>query len=87
MNAISESLKSTIIAMVVSNNMDKTAVVSVERKVKHKTYGKYIKRSSKRQIHDPDNQCEMGDLVRIRESRPYSKNKRWELVEILKNKS
>ena len=68
---------------VVSNKMDKTALVLVERLTKHKTYGKYIRRRSKYMAHDPQNQCRIGDKVRIIESRPISKKKRWQVMEIL----
>ena len=63
--------------------MDKTIVVKVERLVKHKTYGKYIKRSSKLTAHDPENTCNIGDKVSVTATRPLSKMKRWRLVEIL----
>jgi small subunit ribosomal protein S17 len=68
---------------VVSNKMDKTVVVLVERKVKHAVYGKYIRRSSKFHAHDETNDCREGDLVVIQESRPLSKTKSWTLVEIV----
>ena len=68
---------------VVSNKMEKTALVLVERLTKHKTYGKYIRRRSKYMAHDPKNQCRIGDSVRIMESRPLSKRKRWQVMEIL----
>ena len=68
---------------VVSNKMDKTALVLVERLTKHKTYGKYIRRRSKYMAHDPLNQCHIGDRVSIIESRPISKRKRWQVVKIL----
>ena len=64
---------------VVSNKMDKTITVMVERRVKHPLYGKYIKRSNKIHAHDPDNQCQEGDLVTIEETRPISKTKTWKL--------
>ena len=68
---------------VVSNKMEKTALVLVERLTKHKTYGKYIRRRSKYMAHDSQNQCRIGDKVRIMESRPISKRKRWQVMEIL----
>ena len=68
---------------VVSNKMDKTIVVRVERLVKHKTYGKYIKRTSKLRAHDPENSCNIGDKVSVVATRPLSKLKRWRLVEVL----
>jgi small subunit ribosomal protein S17 len=63
--------------------MDKTVTVMVGRLVKHKTYGKYIKRTTKFTAHDPDNACNIGDKVKITATRPLSKMKRWRLVEIL----
>lgn len=71
------------IGVVVSNKMDKSITVLVERKVKHPKYGKFIKRSSKFMAHDEKNECGMGDTVRIMETRPLSKNKCWRLVEII----
>jgi small subunit ribosomal protein S17 len=75
--------RKTLIGMVESNKMDKTIVVKVERLVKHKTYGKYIKRTSKLRAHDPDNTCNIGDKVSVMATRPLSKTKRWRLVEVL----
>ena len=63
--------------------MDKTIAVSVERKVKHPMYGKYMRRSTKYLVHDEDNVCNEGDLVTIAECRPFSKSKSWRLVEIV----
>ena len=68
---------------VVSDKMNKTAVVLFERKVKHPKYGKYIKKSTKYKIHDEDNKCRLGDIVTITEVRPISKDKSWKLVEVL----
>jgi small subunit ribosomal protein S17 len=68
---------------VISNKMDKSATVLIERKVKHPVYGKYIRRSTKLHIHDENNACREGDLVTIQECRPYSKTKSWKLVEIV----
>lgn len=68
---------------VVSNKMDKTVTISVERLVKHPVYNKYIKRSSKLMAHDANNECQEGDLVSVTSSRPLSKNKKWVLVEVL----
>ena len=70
--------------IVVSNKMDKTVVVRVERMAEHPLYGKRIKRAKKYVAHDANNQCGMGDEVKIRETRPLSKTKRWELVEIMR---
>ena len=66
--------------VVVSDKMDKTIVVLVERRIMHPLYKKFIRRSSKYAAHDETNACKVGDLVRIRESRPLSKRKRWEVV-------
>ena len=73
----------TVEGRVVSNKMDKTVTVLVERLVKHALYGKYLKRSTKLHAHDESNQCRMGDLVTIRETRPLAKTKAWTLVEIV----
>lgn len=73
----------TITGRVVSNKMQKTIVVLVERKVPHPKYGKYVKRNSKRFAHDEENVCREGDLVMIKETRPLSKNKNFELVKVL----
>ncbi|MCW8887310.1 MAG: 30S ribosomal protein S17 [Motiliproteus sp.] len=72
----------TATGRVVSDKMDKTITVLVERKVKHPVYGKYIKRSSKLHAHDEQNECQFGDLVTIKETSPYSKSKTWALVKI-----
>lgn len=69
--------------VVVSDKMNKSIVVLVERRVKHPKYGKFIKRSSKIHAHDEENACRTGDVVVIRESRPISKTKRWALMEIV----
>ncbi len=71
------------IGSVVSNKMQKTITVTVERKVKHPIYGKFVKTTKKFTAHDENNECNIGDLVRIMETRPLSKNKRWRLVEII----
>ena len=69
--------------MVSSNKMDKTITVNVERKVKHPLYGKFVKKSTKFHAHDEKNECSIGDTVKIMESRPLSKTKRWRLVEVV----
>ncbi len=69
--------------VVVSDKMDKTIAVQVERRLMHPIYGKFVKRSKKFFAHDEENTCHVGDLVRIMETRPLSKNKRWRLVEII----
>jgi len=71
------------IGVVQSAKMDKTITVSVRRQMKHPMYGKYLERSSKHMTHDEDNEANEGDTVRIMETRPISKNKRWRLVEII----
>ncbi|MCX7739322.1 MAG: 30S ribosomal protein S17 [Hydrogenothermaceae bacterium] len=72
------------VGIVVSDKMDKTVVVAVERKMSHPLYGKQIKKTKKFHAHDEENRCKVGDVVRIREFRPISKLKRWVVVEILK---
>jgi len=69
--------------VVTSNKMDKSVVVTVERKVKHPKYGKFVKKTTKFVAHDEKNECNQGDTVRIMETRPLSKNKCWRLVEIV----
>ena len=69
--------------LVVSNKMDKSVVVEVLRRVRHPKYGKFVKKSSRFMAHDEKNECNIGDTVRIMETRPLSKNKCWRLVEIL----
>ena len=73
----------TVEGRVVSNKMDKTVTVLVERQVKHALYGKYIRRSTKLHAHDADNACKEGDVVRVKEIAPMSKTKNWRVVEIL----
>lgn len=77
------NLRKERIGVVTSNKMDKSAVVMIERKVKHPMYGKFVKKTSKFMIHDEKNDCNIGDTVRIMETRPLSKNKNWRLVEII----
>jgi len=69
--------------LVVSNKMDKTIVVRVERRLRHPKYGKYVKKTTKFKAHDETNDCQIGDMVRIMETRPLSKDKSWRLVEII----
>jgi len=73
----------TVTGRVVSNKMDKTITVLVERRVRHPLYGKYMTRSSRVHAHDADNQCGVGDLVTVAECRPLSKSKTWNLVEVV----
>jgi small subunit ribosomal protein S17 len=77
------NLRKTRIGMVTSNKMDKTITVSVEKRLRHPIYGKYVKKSKKFVAHDEANDCNIGDRVRIMETRPLSKRKRWRLVEVL----
>ena len=69
--------------LVVSDKMDKTVVVAVVRQVKNSTYGKYVRQTKKYMAHDEENTCKVGDLVRIKETRPMSRNKRWKVTEVL----
>lgn len=80
------SKRKEFIGKVVSDKMDKTVVIAVERYVSHPKYGKRVKKTTKFYAHDEDNRCKIGDTVRIRESRPLSKLKRWVVVEILPQK-
>jgi len=75
--------RKTRIGMVVSDKMEKTVVVSIERRVQHPVYGKMIRRTKKLKAHDEENSAKTGDTVRIMETRPLSKDKRWRLVEII----
>jgi len=75
--------RKSLAGTVVSDKMEKTALILVERLTKHQIYGKYIRRRSKYMAHDPQNKCQIGDEVRIVESRPMSKRKRWQVMEIL----
>ncbi len=77
------NLRKEKIGLVVSNKMEKSITVIVERKVKHPKYGKFVKKTSKFMAHDEKNECNEGDTVKIMETRPLSKNKCWRLVEII----
>jgi small subunit ribosomal protein S17 len=77
------NLRKERIGLVVSNKMDKSIVISVERREKHPIYGKFVKKTSKFMAHDEKNDCNEGDTVKIMETKPTSKNKRWRLVEII----
>ena len=76
-------VRKKLIGVVIENKMDKTAVVKVSRLKKHKTYNKYIRSRAKYMTYDPLNRCQVGDKVKIIESRPISKRKRWQVVEII----
>ena len=77
------ALRKTRVGRVVSDKMDKTVVVAVEDSYKHKTYGKIMRRTYKLKAHDENNECGVGDIVKVMETRPLSKDKRWRLVEIV----
>jgi small subunit ribosomal protein S17 len=77
------NLRKERVGLVTSNKMDKSIVVAVERKVKHPKYGKFIKRTTKFVAHDEANTCNIGDTVKIMETKPISKNKCWRLVEVV----
>ncbi len=77
------NLRKERVGVVTSNSMTKSIVVSVERKVKHPMYGKFVKKTTKFMAHDEKDECGVGDTVRIMETRPLSKNKCWRLVEVI----
>ena len=77
------NMRKVRVGIVSSNKMDKTITVKVERKVKHPLYGKFIKKTTGFHAHDEKNECSIGDIVKIMESRPLSKTKRWRLVEVV----
>ncbi len=77
------NLRKVRVGKVVSNKMDKTIVVAVENHVKHPLYGKIVKRTYKLKAHDEQNECQIGDTVKVAETRPLSKDKRWRLVEVV----
>jgi small subunit ribosomal protein S17 len=79
----SKTIRRTVDGRVVSDKMDKSITVLVERRVKHPVYGKFIGRSTKLHAHDENNECKEGDLVQIEECRPLSKSKSWRLVKVL----
>jgi small subunit ribosomal protein S17 len=80
---VERNLRNTKIGVVSSNKMEKSITVNVERKVKHPLYGKFVKKSTKFHAHDEKNECSIGDTVKIMETRPMSKTKRWRLVEVI----
>jgi small subunit ribosomal protein S17 len=77
------NLRKTRIGTVTSNKMTKTITVAIERKVKHPIYGKFVKKTTRLHAHDEKNECSIGDVVKIMETRPLSKTKRWRLVEVV----
>ena len=84
---MSEKNIRTLQGKVISNKMDKSITVAIERSVKHPIYGKFIKRTTKLHVHDETNQCKEGDVVTIRECRPLSKTKSWTLVAVVESAS
>ena len=80
---LERNLRKTRTGVVSSNRMDKTITVAIERRVKHPLYGKFVKKTTKFHAHDEKNECSIGDLVKIMETRPLSKTKRWRLVEVI----
>ena len=80
---LDRNLRKIKVGVVTSNKMDKSISVKVERKVKHPLYGKFVKKSTKFHAHDEKNECNIGDTVKIMETRPMSKTKRWRLVEVV----
>jgi small subunit ribosomal protein S17 len=83
MEAEKRNLRKERVGRVVSNKMEKSCVIAVERRIKHPIYGKFMKKTTKLMVHDETNQVGIGDTIRVMETRPLSKNKRWRLVEIL----
>ena len=83
MSAVERKTRKSRIGLVTSDKMDKTITVAVERKVKHPFYGKFLKKTTKFHAHDETNSCGIGDTVRIMETRPLSRTKRWRLVEVI----
>jgi small subunit ribosomal protein S17 len=77
------NLRKSRVGKVISNKMDKSITVAVERRLKHPIYGKFVKKTIKLHAHDAENTCQEGDMVRIMETRPLSKLKRWRLVEVV----
>lgn len=80
---VERNLRKTRVGIVTSNKMNKTITVAVERRVKHTVYGKFVKKTTKFHAHDEKDECGLGDTVKIMETRPLSKTKRWRLVQIL----
>ncbi|MGD8643163.1 MAG: 30S ribosomal protein S17 [Chromatiales bacterium] len=83
MSETSEKIERSVIGRVLSDKMDRSITVLIERKVRHPLYGKYMRRSTKLHVHDQNNECKVGDVVRIKECRPMSKTKSWTLVEVI----
>lgn len=83
MEEVKTTNRKQLVGVVASNKMEKTITVKVERQIRHPKYGKFVKKSKKFMAHDANNECTIGDTVRIQESRPLSRKKRWDLIEIL----
>jgi len=83
MATVNRGLRKTKVGKVISDKMDKTIVVAVEGSVRHPLYGKIVKRTYKLKAHDENNECKVGDRVKVMETRPLSRDKRWRLVEIV----
>ena len=81
--AASRANRKVMTGIVVSDSMQKTVVVSIERLVRHATYGKYVRRRNKFKVHDEKNECKVGDVIRFMETRPLSKDKRWRLLDFV----
>ena len=82
-NTVERGLRKTRIGVVVSDKMDKTVVIQIKTRVRHPLYGKFMNKTSKLKVHDENNECGIGDTIRVMETRPLSKDKRWRLVEII----
>ncbi|TMQ52807.1 MAG: 30S ribosomal protein S17 [Candidatus Eisenbacteria bacterium] len=83
MTTAQRSRRKVRVGKVVSDRMEKTVVVSIERLVRHETYGRYVRRRTKFKVHDEKNECRVGDVIRFMETRPLSKDKRWRFVEFV----
>lgn len=83
LNTTQRNLRKQRVGIVVSDKMEKSITVAVERRLRHPIYGKFVKKTRKFMVHDEKNECGIGDTVRIMETRPLSKNKRWRVVEIV----
>ena len=83
MTTAERSRRKVRVGKVVSDRMEKTVVVSIERLVRHETYGRYVRRRTKFKVHDEKNECRVGDVIRFMETRPLSKDKRWRFVEFV----
>ena len=82
-NTVERGLRKTRIGVVVSAKMDKTVVIQIKNRVRHPLYGKIMNKTSKLKVHDENNECGVGDTIKVMETRPRSKDKRWRLVEII----